>query len=197
MGLSIQYSGMLRSPDVLPLLIQEAIDIAKVSHWNYEIINEKEDIPVSGILVIPEGSEPLWFTFHREGFMCNPLLYEYVLKVEGKGIPAEAPCGMFTKTQYAGVDTHMEMIKFMRYISDKYFKHFEMSDESQYWETGDEAKCREIFARYDHMMKVVGDALNSMEIEPGADQKTVIRRIKKMMKEKFPGISITTIKRPK
>ena len=90
MGLSIHYSGMLRSPDVLPSLIEEAADIAESLHWPYECVEKTTAIPVSGILIAPDGSEPLWLTFHEEGFMCNPMLYEYVMKVEGKGIPAEA-----------------------------------------------------------------------------------------------------------
>ena len=194
MGLTIHYSGMLRSPDLIPQLIQEAIDIAENSNWDYEIIEETENVPVSGILLIPEGSEPLWFTFQRDGLMCSPILYDCVLKMEGKEIPADAQCWLFTKTQYAGVEAHIQMIKFVRYMSEKYFQRFELSDESQYWETGDEAQCRQIFERYDHMMDVVGDALNSMDIDPGADQETVIRKIEEMMKEKF-GVDSVTIRK--
>ena len=87
MGLTIHYSGKLRNPDSLTELIKEAIDISESMHWPYELIDPEPDIPVSGILVAPEGSEPLWLTFHREGFMCNPMLFEYVRKVEGKDIP--------------------------------------------------------------------------------------------------------------
>jgi hypothetical protein len=65
--------------------------------------------------------------------MCNPILYSYVMKEEGKGIPAEAEQWLFTKTQYAGVETHMAMIRLIRYLDEKYFERFELHDESQYW----------------------------------------------------------------
>ena len=125
MGLTIHYSGKLRNPDSLTELIKEAIDISESMHWPYELIDPEPDIPVSGILVAPEGSEPLWLTFHHEGFMCNPMLFEYVRKVEGKDIPADAEQWLFTKTQYAGVEAHIAMIKFLRYLSGKYFDRFE------------------------------------------------------------------------
>lgn len=185
MGLSIHYSGMLRSPEVLPSLIEEAADIAESLHWPYECIEKSADIPVSGILIAPEGSEPLWLTFHEEGFMCNPMLYAYVMEVEGKGIPAEAEQWLFTKTQYAGVEAHISMIKLLRYLSEHYFSRFELHDESQYWETNDEALCREIFARYDFMIKEVGAALDELDIDPNADQETVIAMIEKMLSERF------------
>ncbi len=185
MGLSIHYSGMLRSPEVLSSLIEEAADIAESLHWPYECIEKTADTPVSGILIAPEGSEPLWLTFHEEGFMCNPMLYDYVMKVEGKGIPAEAEQWLFTKTQYAGVDAHIAMIKLLRYLSQQYFSRFELHDESKYWETNDEALCREIFSKYDFMIKEVGAALDGLEIDPSADQETVIGMIEKMLEDKL------------
>ncbi len=139
MGLTIHYSGKLRNPEVLPSLIQEAIDVAESMKWAYEAIDPAPGIPVSGVIVAPEGSEPLWLTFHQEGFMCNPVLFEYVLEVEGKEIPADAEQWLFTKTQYAGVEAHIALINFIRHISQKYFERFELHDESKYWETNDEA----------------------------------------------------------
>ena len=185
MGLTIHYSGKLRNPDSLTELIKEAIDISESMHWPYELIDPEPDIPVSGILVAPEGSEPLWLTFHHEGFMCNPMLFEYVRKVEGKDIPADAEQWLFTKTQFAGVEAHIAMIKFLRYLSGKYFDRFDLHDESRYWETGDEAQCRQIFGKYDQMMSMVGDALDDMNIDPGESQESVIAKIEKMLEEKF------------
>src|SRR6187402_3536399 len=185
MGLTIHYSGKLRNPESLPSLIHEAADISTSMKWPYQIIEKTPDVPVEGILISPEGSEPLWLTFHEAGFMCNPMLYSYVLKVEGKGIPADAEQWLFTKTQYAGVEAHMAMIRLLRYLSEQYFERFELHDESQYWETNDEAQCRDIFSKYDFMMNAVGEALDEMEIDPNASQETVISMIEKMLEERF------------
>ena len=185
MGLTIHYSGKLRSPDLLSSLIHEAADISTSMKWPYEIIEKSPDIPVEGILISPEGSEPLWLTFHEDGFMCNPMLYEYVLKVEGKGIPADAEQWLFTKTQYAGVDAHIAMIKLLRYLKEQYFEKLEVHDESGYWETNNEEKCREIFDRYDSLMNAVGEALDEMEVDPSDSQEVVIAKIEKLLEERF------------
>jgi hypothetical protein len=185
MGLTIHYSGTLRNPDVLPALIQEAVDIADSMQWAHELIEPAPGIPVSGVIVAPEGSEPLWLTFHKDGFLCNPVLFEYVLEKEGKEIPADAEQWLFTKTQYAGVEAHIALIHFIRHISQKYFERFELHDESRYWETKDEALCREIFGKYDQMMDMVGAALDEMEIDPEESQESVIAKIEKMLNDKF------------
>ena len=185
MGLTIHYCGKLRNPVSLPSLITEAKDISESMHWPYEVIERLPDVPVEGILISPNGSEPLWLTFHEAGFMCNPLLYSYVMEVEGKGIPEDAEQWLFTKTQYAGVEAHMALIKLLRHLSQKYFEKFELHDESLYWETGDETQCRQIFGKYDQMMSMVGDALDDMNIDPGESQESVIAKIEKMLEEKF------------
>lgn len=185
MGLTIHYCGKLRNPVSIPSLITEAKDISESMHWPYEVIERLPDVPVEGILISPNGSEPLWLTFHEAGFMCNPLLYSYVMEVEGKGIPEDAEQWLFTKTQYAGVEAHMALIKLLRHLSQKYFEKFELHDESLYWETGDEAQCRQIFGKYDQMMSMVGGALDDMNIDPGESQESVIAKIEKMLEEKF------------
>lgn len=185
MGLTIYYSGKLRNPDLISDLVQEAADIAQSMQWSYEILEDDPDVPVSGILVAPEGSEPLWLTFHKEGFMCNPMLYDHVLQVEGQEIPADAEQFLFTKTQYAGVEAHMAMIRLMRHLSQKYFEHFELHDESQYWETNDEALCRQRFDTYNRIVDMVGTALDEMTFDPEESQESVLERIEKMLTERF------------
>lgn len=185
MGLTIHYSGKLRNPSLIPSLITEVVDISKSMHWPYEIIESVPDIPIQGVLVSPEGSEPLWLTFHEAGFMCNPLLYACVKQVEGVGIPESAKTWLCTKTQYAGVDAHMAMIRLLRYLHQQYFECFELHDESQYWETNDETLCRKKFGEYDKMMNMVGDALDDLQIDPNESSEIVIRQIEKMLTEKF------------
>jgi hypothetical protein len=185
MGLTIHYSGKLRNPASIPSLIEEAIDISESMHWPYEIIEPIPNVPIQGVLISPEGSEPLWLTFHEAGFMCNPILYNYVLEVEGKSIPADAEQWLFTKTQYAGVEVHMALIRLLRYLSQQYFERFELHDESQYWETNDESICRKRFGEYDRLMNMVGDALDNMEIDPTASKESIVEKIEKMLTEKF------------
>lgn len=185
MGLTIHYSGKLRNPASLPSLIEEAADISQTMQWPYEVIDKTPDVPVAGILIAPEGSEPLWLTFHEQGFMCNPMLYAYVMEVEGKGIPQDAEQWLFTKTQYAGVEVHMALIRLMRHLSQKYFDKFEVHDESQYWETNDEDLCRKRFGEYNLVIGMVGDALDSLKIDPTETSESIADKIEKLLFERF------------
>jgi hypothetical protein len=185
MGLTIHYSGKLRNPESLSALITEAKDISESMHWANEVIERLPDVPVEGILISPNGSEPLWLTFHEAGFLCNPLLYSYVMEVEGKGIPANAEQWLFTKTQYAGAEAHMALIKLMRHLSQKYFESFELHDESQFWETNDEALCRKKFGESEKFLGMIGDALDSMEIDPAESPETIAGKIEKVLSENF------------
>ncbi len=185
MGLTIHYSGKLRNPANLPSLIEEAADISQTMKWPYEVLERTSDVPVGGILIAPEGSEPLWLTFHEEGFMCNPMLYAYVQEVEGKGIPQDAEQWLFTKTQYAGVEVHMALIRLMRHLSQKYFEKFEVHDESQYWETNDEDLCRKRFGEYNLVIGMVGDALDSLKIDPTETSESIADKIEKLLHERF------------
>ena len=185
MGLTIHYCGKLRNPVSIPSLITEAKDISESMHWPYEVIERLPDVPVEGILISPNGSEPLWLTFHEAGFMCNPLLYSYVMEVEGKDIPADAEQWLFTKTQYAGVEAHMALIKLLRHLSQKYFEKIEVYDESQYWETGDEALCRKKFGESERFIGMVGDALDSIEFDPAESAETIATKIEKLLSDKF------------
>jgi len=186
MGLTIHYSGKLRNPSDLQPLIDEATDIAISMQWHHQRLPFFKDTPLDGVLITPEGSEPIWLTFHIDhGMLINPILYSYIQETTHEDIPEDAVSGVFTKTQYAGVEKHIAIIKFLRYISEKYFAHFELYDESNYWETGDEIECRKVFRRYDKIIGMVGDALDSMEIDKGETSDSVIDKIEKLLEEKF------------
>jgi len=185
MGLTIHYSGKLRNPEAIQPLIAETIDICQSLNWPFEVLPPDPEVPVAGILVNPEGSEPLWLTFQPDGTMCNPILYSYVLKEEGKGIPAEAEQWLFTKTQYAGVETHMAMIRLIRYLNEKYFERFELHDESQYWETNDEEICRKTFEKYGLIMDMMEAALESLEHVPNEPVEQLADRIEKLLGERL------------
>ena len=152
MGLTIHYSGMLRSSNLIDQITAEAADIGKSLHWTVQHIPAYPDVPVRGVIMAPEKSEPVWLTFHQQGFLCNPILYEQVMKSTGQSISAEHEQWLFTKTQYAGAEAHINIIRLLKHLSNKYFKRFECHDESHFWETGDEDQCRKRFGEYDKII---------------------------------------------
>ena len=148
MGITLHYSGNLRNYADIDPLIAETIDISKSMKWEYDIIEPKHDMPVKGIVIIPENCDPLWLTFHARGFICNPVLISFMMEVDPKHITSkEAEFWLCTRTQDAGFETHIKLISLLRYLGGKYLSRLEVHDDSEFWETNDEAICRRYFER--------------------------------------------------
>jgi len=162
MGLSIYYSGTLRDPKLIDDIISESADIAESMHWNITELPSAPGIPVRGHLLHPEKCDPLWLTFHANGNLCSPILYSFLLEKEDPKAVEEAQQVLVTYIQEAGPDVHMSVIKFFKYISEKYFSTFELNDESKFWETGDEQLCRKRFKEGGRVMSLLDMALTEM-----------------------------------
>jgi hypothetical protein len=144
MGLTIHYRGLLRDPGLAGALQDEASAIAGLLEWPCHLINDED---IKGIILNPDGCEPLVLCFTARGRLVSPF-------------QNTEPQWIFTKTQYAGVDVHMTIIRLLKYLEEKYFAEFELKDEGEFWETGDEAHLREIWSRYEAAMDAVGLALS-------------------------------------
>jgi hypothetical protein len=69
-----------------------------------------------------------------------------------------------TKTQFAGPKTHMVIIHLLKYLSDKYLQEFQLTDEGNYWETGDEKILLDTFKKYTDLLNSVSDALDTFPV---------------------------------
>ena len=163
MGLSIYYSGILRNPAQIDDVIIEAADIGDSLHWDITELPSAPGMPVHGIILQPENCDPIWLTFHSKGKLCNPMLYSFLLEKEDPKAVEEAKQVLVTKTQDAGPEIHIAVIKFFRYLSEKYFEQFELNDDSKYWETGDEQLCRKRFSKGNRVMDLLDIALGGLQ----------------------------------
>jgi len=174
MGLTFHYSGKIRDHKQIDMLVDEVTDLCKGLNWEYNILNDDK---IKGIVVGAPESEPLWFTFTPDGKTCNVVSLQY-------SDPSEKYYSLCaTKTQYAGAEVHMAMIKMLRYMSDKYYSEIEVYDEGEYWETGDEENLRKIFGRYSMIIDLFAQKLEQMERVPGETTDQLVDRIQEMAKE--------------
>ena len=187
MGLSFHYSGRIREHDKIDALVEEVKDMSKDLNWTYNILDDDQ---IKGILVSTEESEPLWFTFVPDGRTCNVINLQYTDPDD----KYYSLCAV--KTQYAGPEVHMAMIKMLRYISEKYFSEIEVFDEGEYWETGDEENLRKIFARYTMIINSFAEKLESMERIPGESEEALLARIEKMAQEIGGEVEIIRVENP-
>ena len=112
MGLTFHYSGRIREYSRIDMLIEEVVDLCRGLNWTYTILNDDK---IKGVLVSAPESEPLWFTFTPDGKTCNVVNLQYADPNE------EFYSLCHTKTQYAGPEVHMAMIKMLRFIKREIF----------------------------------------------------------------------------
>ena len=184
MGLSIHYRGRIKKRASLHELIEEVADISRICKWKYYILEtefpknnageKKYNEKLYGIFFTPEQCEPVCFTFLSNGLMNSLLHLEFPeMRKEYK------MTWVSTKTQFAGMQTHIHVVDLIRYISKKYLAAFEMNDEGYYWETKSKAKLKKRFDEYNCLMDAFADALENVPKKKGEDIEKFITRLAK------------------
>jgi hypothetical protein len=186
-GLSIHYSGIIRSMNMLDELITETADICQSLGWTYHVINEAGDDKLKGIIFSPVNCETVMLTFLPDGRICSFVNLMNRDMYDGVQFDKDLMYTTSTKTQFAGAEAHMALIKLLHYLKEKYFKEFELQDESQYWETGDEKILLRNFARYEYALEFVKNTLTEMKAEAGEKTESLISQIEKLLNEKWKG----------
>jgi hypothetical protein len=182
MGLSIHYYGHLSQPSRLEELITEVADISKSLGWTSQIIREPNTDKLNGICFAPEGSESIFLTFLPDGRLCSPINLMCRDIYQENGLDTELLYTASTKTQFAGFDAHVAVIKLLRYLKEKYFSVFEMMDEGMYWETNDLKVLQSQFDKYEYAINAVADGLSKMKLAPGETASSLADRIEEMLK---------------
>lgn len=150
MGLSLHYSGTLINANSVWQLIEEVSEVCTILGWDQHISD-------NGILFVPPECEPLLLHFKADGELVNNLYLQYNIKPASK---------VSVKTQYAGVEVHIAVVKLLRHLSTAYFKTFHLDDEGYYWATGDEAVLRQRFAAYNTMLMRFAVPCKSLKRSP-------------------------------
>lgn len=182
MGLSIHYSGVLRDRKLLTLLTEEVTEISETLDWTSHIIDDKD---LKGISFAPKRSEPVFLTFDHNNRLLSPTNILVKEIYDGVRFDKELIFTTSVKTQYAGPDAHIAVIKLLKYISAKYLENFTLSDEGNYWETGDEKILYAQFKKYEEALDFVQEALQDLTPVPGETTASLAERIEKILKEKF------------
>ncbi|MEX1238075.1 MAG: hypothetical protein WEB30_00095 [Cyclobacteriaceae bacterium] len=188
MGLSFHYSGSFRRNASLSDMIEEVKDISEINKWHYSIF-KKEFLPdafgrntfsndVYGITFSPPECEPVWLCFLSNGKLCSPVNLQLFGRSEDNK-ERKFLHMLSTKTQYAGIQAHIQIIDLLKYLKEKYFEDLQVSDEGKYWETGDEKILQAIFKRYNDALDLVSDAVENTSRMPHESFEDYFKRILK------------------
>ena len=185
MGLSIHYSGIIRSILLVEQLIEETADVCQSMSWKFNIIREFGKEGVNGIIFSPENCEPVFLTFLPDRRMCSPINLMNKDPYAANGLDPELIYTTSTKTQFAGPGTHIALLKFLKYLKEKYFEKFEMNDEGYYWETDNEKILLERFTEYNNLLTSVKDVLGKINYSLGENIESLADRIERAIKKKL------------
>jgi|JI10StandDraft_1071094.scaffolds.fasta_scaffold375068_1 hypothetical protein len=193
MGLSIHYSGSFKKEASLIAMINEVKDIAEIYDWEFAIFSEQfpenafgsnaYNDELYGIMFTPPNCETISLSFLSNGKMCcapnlmfygnsddeRDQLYLYMLS---------------TKTQFAGSATHKIIIHLLKYLTDKYFYEFKLSDEGEYWETMDEILLETNFKKYTDLIDSVADSFKNVPKQHAESFSDYFERILKIISDK-------------
>jgi hypothetical protein len=191
MGLSIHYSGRFNQNAVLSDLITEVKEIAETFKWKFKIYqiefpfkeNEGQsyDKEIYGICFTPPDCETVSICFlsnyrmssiahlkfygHSENQSQNDFLY--ILSV---------------KTQFAGTAIHKTIIELFRYLNKRnYFLEFNLTDDGEYWETGDENLLEQKFKFNGDLIDNFSLAIETIPVIQGETYESYFDRILKMI----------------
>jgi hypothetical protein len=137
MGVTIHYEGQLTSEATYQALVGLVSSIAEAKGWRTEPIASDEVTlsrvrdekdwnytgPVKGIVVdLHEDCDPIRLEFDRDLYLQE-----------------------FTKTQFAGVQIHIDVLKLLKAIQP-FFRELKVEDEGEWWDTEDTQILTEHFA---------------------------------------------------
>lgn len=180
MGLTIFYSGKIRDIALLPEMTEEVQDICDNLRWICQPMRPYPEIPLQGFQFHPPGSEPVWMTFQKDGLLADPVYHVLRYTPFSRTLPHDE-FSLSTVTQFAGMDAHMAMIKLLRYLSRRYFEYFKLIDESEYWETGDEALCNFHFVEFTRQMNEIAEKLSKLDGQQGLSGDSVLMRLDELL----------------
>ncbi|MCB0581648.1 MAG: hypothetical protein KDD10_20355 [Phaeodactylibacter sp.] len=198
MGLCIHYRGALTDKRAIYQLMDEVEDIAKAMNWKYTVLDEDWSQPptakldnseagriqitgklsLKGIsLQVHPKSEWVYLLFNASCVISSPA--QVALSAE-EGYPAQAQW-QSVKTQFAGAEAHIAIIRLFRYLKGKYLHDLEVSDEGEYWETENYDTLKSRLDKLDRAIDIMGMAL--ADLDKGSSEEDIVERIEKVLRD--------------
>jgi len=194
MGLSIHYNGSFNEKASLQSMIEEVKDIAEIYKWKYFVFEDafqaagfgkaEYNQNIYGICFTPPECETVWLCFLSNGKMSSPAHLQFFGNSTNQA-EQEYLYMLSVKTQYAGIEIHKIVIHILKYLSDKYLRDFTLSDEGQYWETGDEKLLQDIFKRYTVLIESFASSIENYPRNSGESFEAYFERLLKQIQKKY------------
>lgn len=128
-----------------------------VSQDNVETEYTPIDDVMQGIIITPHPkSEQLALTFNQQGELVR------YMPLDDLGTYWEIK-SLFTKTQFAGMETHSAVCEFLHFLQDNYMPDLHVYDEANYFESGDANRATDALDTTDTALDGLQGALEGMD----------------------------------
>jgi len=196
MGLTFHYQGTIKETKRIAALTEEVKDICDTMDWRYQTRNfefkldayvmehigfaGQSKVILRGIMFCPHpDSEWVYLYFTEKGQLTNPATLQFV----DTSIDPKLIFSAYTKTQKAGPEIHIALLKLIDYLNKKYELSLEITDEGEYWETRDEVRLKNNFERNGVLIDMVTHALEGTEITPAMTPMGILKQIEDILKK--------------
>lgn len=174
MGVTIHYKGKINKPDLIPKLIDDCRDFAEGIGWKCYVVDEKKGYQLKGIILsVHYQAEPLNLIFGKNGSLRSCIDYKQTQ--------------LFIKTQFSGAETHIAVVKLLKYLRKHYISNLEVFDEGEYWETGDIDRLSEKLSFLQSKIDVLKDVFRETRFtkEESQDSLKLADRVERLLRETF------------
>jgi hypothetical protein len=142
-GVTIHYEGTLRDSAAVTNVIALVSTFVKTNGWKVEEVHKKD---VEEVRVIDEKEVkykgPIHGVIIRVGEWCEPIQLEF-----GKDLFSQS----YVKTQFAGPEVHRRIVNLLKSIQ-QHTKALNVSDEGEFWDSGDMSKLKDHMNTVDRMI---------------------------------------------
>lgn len=186
----------------------------KCSVFETEYPDNKFVAPINdsdyGILFSPPSCEPVSLVFDSEGKIYTPWLKEILNKHKSGEVkvitvklnldddnpvpeiseesedfdPLDMVYSISVKTQFAGAESHVQLMELLRYLSEKYLTEFHIQDESDYWNTRNAEKLHEKMNKINQFMDTFHDMMDNQNIKDPKDFIAFLKQLSMQIKKK-------------
>lgn len=195
--IKLRYRGRLTNPTEVQQLILETEDICKTNNWTYQIwdknwtkpstltstftghtLSFEGHAPLKGISFTIGESESVWLTFLPDGTLQSLItLTDPAFTGNDEQFPWQR-----VKTGFAKGKIHLLVCKLFRHLANKYFKVFEVMDESGYWKNQDDEQLINWMENVARDYQIMEEEMAALELDetlsPEVKKETLYRILK-------------------
>lgn len=195
MGLTLHYKGKIEDLHQIEELQKEVQDICETMNWKFRVGDMEFNLPppvmehigmeaygkvkLSGVGFCPHPeSEWVQLYFDQQGSLSNFM----TLNLADSNTDPETINWCSTKTQYAGPEIHIAIVKLLDYLNKKYKLSIVARDEGDYWGSFDSSRLYNNFERHSVLQDIVRHALEGRDDRPAVSTSEILKQIDNILK---------------